>query len=357
MTSIHRERFNLCMSHKESDRIPIDIWIDSNDPGVKPVLTRFFKQDNYDNLLDYLDIDIYRFKPEVSKAADYSDPIAKFFLPPTNTRFLSLSDDSLPRSFLYAEDPSELDKYTWPKGDIFDFSNFEKILELQKKRILWAQSGTWSPLFCKLCELCGMEKVLVDMLVNPDLVHAMIKKIMVFYKDCFRRTLEASKGKLDVFCFGDDFATQEGLMFSLDLWRLYFKEPMKELIDLIKTYDVYVAFHSCGAVRDVIPDFIEMGVDILFPIQPRAKGMEAASLKKDFGEKLVFYGGIDVQHILPFGSEDDVRNEVNRVVDILSRNGGYILASGHGIMSDVPPANVFAMYDEAKKIKKRAGHP
>ena len=350
-TSKHRERFDLCMHHKESDKIPADLWIDSNDHGVKPALVQFFKQDNYENLLDYLDIDFYRFKPNVSKTADFNDPIAKFFLPPTDIRFLSLSDDSLPRPFINIDDPSKLDRYEWPSGDIFDYSNIEGILDSQKHRILWAQAGTWSPLFCKLCEFCGIEKVLIDMLVNPELIHAMIEKTLSFYKDSFRRTLEVTKGRLDVFGFGDDFATQEGLMFSKDLWYQFFKKPMKELIDLIKSYDVYVAFHSCGAVRDVIPDFIDMGVDILFPIQPKAKGMEASSLKKDFGKDIVFYGGIDVQQILPFGSEDDVRKEIDRVVKIFSKDGGYIIASGHGIMSDVPPVNVHAMYDEVKKIK------
>ena len=352
-TSIHRERFNLCMSHKASDKIPSDIWIDSNDPQVKPALTQFFNLDSYEDLLDYLDIDIYRFKPIVSKAADFNDPIAKFFLPPTDNRFLSLSGDSLPRPFVNVEDPAELDKFSWPKGDIFDYSNIGEILESQKHRVLWAQAGTWSPVFCKLCELCGMEKILMDMLVNPELIHAMVEKIFLFYKDSFGRTLEASKGRLDIFGFGDDFATQQGLMFSLDLWRLFFKEPMKKLVDIIKSYDVYVAFHSCGAIRDVIPDLIEMGVDILFPIQPRAKGMEAASLKRDFGKNLVFYGGIDVQQILPFGSETDVRREIDRVAEIFSNDGGYIIASSHGIMNDVPPANVFAMYDEVKKVSEK----
>jgi uroporphyrinogen decarboxylase len=337
------------MSHKESDKIPSDIWIDSNDPNVKPGLTRYFGQNRFEDLLDYLDIDIYRFKPNVSKSADFNESIAKFFLPAPDERFLSLSPESMSRPFADAEDPAELDKFAWPSGDIFDYSNIEAILESQKHRVLWAQAGTWSPIFCKLCELCGMEKVLIDMIVNPEFVHALIGKILAFYKDSFRRTLEASKGRLDVFGFGDDFATQQGLMFSQDLWRQFFKEPMKELVDLIKSYGVYVAFHSCGAIRDIIPDFLKIGVDILFPIQPKATGMEAATLKRDFGKDIVFYGGIDVQQILPFGSEADVRIEVSRVSKILSKDGGYIIASSHGIMKDVPPANEFAMYDEIKQ--------
>ena len=124
---------------------------------------------------------------------------------------------------------------------------------------------------------------------------------------------------------------------------------MRELCTLIKSYGVYIAFHSCGAVSEVISDFMELGIDILFPIQPKAKGMDAAALKSAFGKNLVFYGGIDVQEILPFGSVSDVRSEVRRVSDIMGREGGYILSSAHTILRDFPVENIVAMYDEGKK--------
>jgi uroporphyrinogen decarboxylase len=340
------------MNHKESDKVPADLWIDSSDPTVKVSLMNYTAKNSYEDLLDYLDIDIYRFKPAVSEKYKNAGGITRFFLPVTDVRMLSFSNDCVRRPLIDIEDPKDLDALDWPTGEIFDYSNFDAILEFQKHRVLWAQAGTWSPLFCKMCDLCGMEKVLVDLLTNPDLIEAMIQKILAFYEDSFRRTLEASRGHLDVFGFGDDFATQNGLMFNLKLWHQFLKEPMRRLVELIKSYDVYVAFHSCGAIGDIIPDFINMGVDILFPIQPRAAGMEAGRLKKDFGRDIVFYGGIDVQHILPFGAEKDVRDEVDRVSGILSKDGGYILASSHGILKDIPPANVIAMYDEINSLGK-----
>jgi len=337
------------MSHKESDKAPADLWLDSNDPGVKERLLRYFAQDSYESLLDYFDIDIYRFKPVVSAKGGKGGEITDFFLPSPNTNYLSFSDHSVRRPLIHVETPAELDAFDWPSGDIFDCSNVEAILDSQSHRVLWAQAGTWSPLFCRMCDLCGMEKVLVDMIENPALIHRMAEKIMDFYRDAFRRLLEATKGRLDVMGFGDDIATQQGLMFSKDLWLFYFKAPMKELCDLIKSYGVYVAFHSCGAVSEVIPEFIDAGADIVFPIQPKAKGMEADRLKREFGRDIVLCGGIDIQEILPFGSEQDVRNEVARVLGILAKDGGYILASGHGIMADVPSANVGAMYDERNR--------
>jgi uroporphyrinogen decarboxylase len=340
------------MNHRESDKVPADLWIDSSDPNVKVILMNYASKNSYEDLLDYLDIDIYRFKPGVSEKYKNSGGVTKFFLPVTDERMLSFSNDSVRRPLLDVEDPKYLDTFDWPTGEIFDYSNFDAILESEKHRVLWVQAGTWSPMFCKMCDLCGMEKVFVDMLSNQNFIEVLAEKILAFYEDSFRRTLEASKGRLDVFGFGDDFATQNGLMFNLKLWYRFFKEPMRRLVKLIKSYDVYVAFHSCGAISDIIPDFINMGVDILFPIQPRAAGMEANRLKKDFGRDIVFYGGIDIQRILPFGTEQDVRDEVKRVSGILSKEGGYILASSHGILKDIPPANVAAMYDERNNLGK-----
>jgi uroporphyrinogen decarboxylase len=345
------------MDHRESDKVPTDLWLDSSNPNVKITLMDYVSKYPYEDLLDYLDIDIYRFKPEVSGKYKNFGGITKFFLPVTDERMLSFSKDSVQRPLLDIEDPKDLDALDWPTGEIFDYSNFEAILESEKRRILWAQAGTWSPMFCKMCDLCGIEKVLLDLLTNPDFIDALAEKILAFYEDSFRRTLEASKGRLDVFGFGDDFATQNSLMFNIKLWHRFFKEPMRRLVKLIKSYDVYVAFHSCGAISDIIPDFINMGVDILFPIQPRAAGMEASRLKRDFGKDIVFYGGIDVQHILPFGTEQDVRDEVDRVSGILAKDGGYILASSHGILKDIPPANIIAMYDEINTLGQKTKTP
>ena len=349
--SIHRERFDLCMTHQVSDKIPCDLWIDSNDPSIQTALIKATSQRDYEGLLDFLDIDIYRFKPKAIRVATGND-IASFFLPPPDSRYLSFSSDALPRLLSNVEDPAALDQFDWPTGEIFDYSNIPAILDAQKHRVLWAQAGTWSPLFCKVCELCGMEKTLMDMVENPELIHAIMARIIVFYKDTFCRTLEAAGDKLDVFGFGDDFTTQQGPMFSKAYWDMYFKEPMRELVQLIKSYGVYVAFHSCGAIRDYIADFIDLGINIIFPIQPRAMGMEPEGLKKDFGSKTVFYGGIDVQHILPFGTEAEVRSEVDRYGQIMGKDGGYIIASSHGFLKDVPVKNILAMYDEVKQLSK-----
>jgi uroporphyrinogen decarboxylase len=108
--------------------------------------------------------------------------------------------------------------------------------------------------------------------------------------------------------------------------------------------------HSCGNVRPFIPTWIEMGLDILDPIQPRARGMEPEGLKRDFGDRLVFHGGLDIQHTLPFGTQQDVAAEVKRYMSILAPGGGYIVAPAHNVQSDVPPANLVAIRDAIQEF-------
>ncbi len=352
--SIHCERFSLAMAHKESDLVPADLWLDSGDKAVKPAVVKAFGVKDMDDLLDFFDIDIYRFKPPIADPARYEDDtLAKYFMPEMNEGFKSFSNDSAPRPFLDTEDPAELNNFVWPTAaELYDLSMLGDIVEKQKHRVLWAQAGFWSPVFCKMCDLCGIEKVLMDMIINPDFVDALIGRIKAFHLESFRNTLEATKGKLDVFSFGDDIATQRGLMFSKEHWNRFFKEPMTEFCNLAHSYGVKVAFHSCGSVADLIPEFIETGVDILFPIQPNAAGMEPERLKRDFGNDIVFYGGIDTQQLLPFGTEEEVRAEVRRVSKVLSKDGGFIMASGHGMMRDVPYQNMRAMYDERSKLTR-----
>jgi uroporphyrinogen decarboxylase len=110
-----------------------------------------------------------------------------------------------------------------------------------------------------------------------------------------------------------------------------------------------VLFHSCGAIRNIIPDLIEIGLDILYPIQTRAAGMEPGRLKTDFGDRLTFYGGVDTQWTMPYSTPDDVRREVRERIEVLGRGGGYIVSTTHVLMNDVPPENVVALYEEATR--------
>jgi uroporphyrinogen decarboxylase len=145
----------------------------------------------------------------------------------------------------------------------------------------------------------------------------------------------------------EDLGSQEGLLFSLEHIREFLLPRMKRMMDLVHEAGAFVFHHSDGAVRDIIPDMIEIGIDVLNPVQWRCRGMEREGLKRDFGDKLVFHGAVDNQYTLAFGSVEEVRQEVLDNLRIFGEGGGYILAPCHNIQAVSPPENIVAMYETA----------
>ncbi|HXV42231.1 MAG TPA: cobalamin-dependent protein, partial [Anaerolineae bacterium] len=159
-----------------------------------------------------------------------------------------------------------------------------------------------------------------------------------------RRVLELAGDRLDMVYFYDDVATQNSLMISQEMWRNYVRPCHARLIEVAKSYGLKVMYHCDGAIYPLVPELIDLGIDLLNPVQADAKGMEPPRLKAEFGDRLSFHGGIDIIKTLPGGTVEDVRREVRERVQVLGRQGGYILASSHHIQSDTPLANVLAMY-------------
>jgi uroporphyrinogen decarboxylase len=190
-----------------------------------------------------------------------------------------------------------------------------------------------------------MENVMIDMIERPEMVHYLIGKFTDFYCEDISRALEATDGGFDIYCEWSDFGTQRGLLISIPLFRQFLAPYLKRMIDLCHSAGLEFMLHSCGAIRPLIPDLIELGVDILDPIQVAAEGMDPAGLKREFGGKLAFHGGVCTQHTLPFGTPEDVRAAVLDRVATLGAGGGFVLASSHDISADTPPENIVAMYD------------
>jgi len=197
--------------------------------------------------------------------------------------------------------------------------------------------------------LRGVKQALIDLLRAPEFTHRLYEKITEFYFELNKRCFEEAGDLIDIFMMGEDLGTQGGLLVSPKTFREFIKPYLSRHIQLAKRYGVKVMLHSCGAIRELIPEFIDMRIDILNPIQIRAKGMNPAELKRRFGDKLSFHGAIDIQQTLPYGKPEDVRAEVRSRIKMLGRGGGYILCSTHNIQPDTPIENILAMYDEAKK--------
>jgi uroporphyrinogen decarboxylase len=200
--------------------------------------------------------------------------------------------------------------------------------------------------------LQGMDKFLLNMAMYPDFAEALLRKNLSLCKQLIGNFLVEIGENIDIIKIGDDLGTQNRLMISPKMYRNLLKPIHAELIQYIKKYTkAKIFFHTDGDVFDLIDDFIEIGVDVLNPIQTSAGKMaNLEELKARYGKDLVFCGAVDTQHILPQGTPEEVRQEMKRVINILGRDGGYMVASVHTIMHEVPPENILAMVDAVEEF-------
>jgi uroporphyrinogen decarboxylase len=198
----------------------------------------------------------------------------------------------------------------------------------------------------------GMEPFLLNMAMNPDFARVLLEKIAVYCKQLMGHFLDELGDNVDIIKIGDDLGIQKGLMISPQMYRDILKPVHADFIKFIKSRTrAKVLFHSCGDVAPLIGDFIEIGVDILNPIQTSTGSIsDLHSLKKRYGKNIVFCGGIDTHRILPFGNVEEVRQEVRRVMQILGPGGGCMIGAVHTVMNDVPPENVLAMVDAVEEF-------
>jgi uroporphyrinogen decarboxylase len=201
----------------------------------------------------------------------------------------------------------------------------------------------------------GWENWFLDMIERPEWAHYLSRRFTDFYLEDYTRAAEVSGGRIDLYLLISDLGTQRGPLISRALFREFVAPYLGEMIDRIHGLGARVLFHSCGCIAAFIPDLIALGVDILDPIQPAGPEMAPERLKREFGDRLCFHGGIDMQGVLPHGSPDDVRNEVRRYCGIMGEGGGYILAPAHLFQPDVPPENIVAFYEAADCFAREAG--
>jgi uroporphyrinogen decarboxylase len=191
-----------------------------------------------------------------------------------------------------------------------------------------------------------------DVASNEELFCTILDKIVELKIIYWEHILDVAKEFVDIIQEADDLGGQNRLLISPDKYRRLVKPRHQEIFDFIHSHsNAKVFFHSCGAIREIIPDLIEIGVDILNPVQVSAPGMDSAELKQEFGKDLVFWGGgIDTQSILPYGTPQQVREEVKRRLNDFMPGGGYIFAPTHNIQADVPPENIVAMWETLKEF-------
>jgi uroporphyrinogen decarboxylase len=197
--------------------------------------------------------------------------------------------------------------------------------------------------------LRGFDTRMMDMHLNPRFYHALVERITRITEEYLEEFLTPIGHSIDLICMGEDLGTQRGPFMSVTDYRTFCKPYQKRWIEAAKRCapEARLVLHSCGAIRDYIPDFIDIGVEVLNPIQPKATGMDPAGIKRDFGRDLSFIGGFDIQDLLPFGTEAQIRDGARRLIEDMADGGGFIFAPAHQILPEVPPRNIIAMYDAA----------
>ena len=245
-----------------------------------------------------------------------------------------------------AQTVADLDAYRWPSCDWFDCASLRTIAEKAHAKHA-VMCGYMAPVYLHNL-LRGMEQSMLDIAAEPEFTHELLRRVCDFEYERHRRMFEAAAGLIDVAQVTDDLASQTGPLFSLKTYREFYRPHHQRFIKLCREFGIRVFHHDDGGMRPFLPDLVEMGIEILNPVQWNCRGMELAALKRDFGKQLCFHGGVENQNILPFGTPEEVRAEVRHCIDALASDGtGYILAPCHNLQSLTPLENILALYDEA----------
>jgi uroporphyrinogen decarboxylase len=351
---IHRERVLAAIEQRPVDRIPTDMWAT---PEIADALTRHFDCATLRQVWDYMDVDGI-----VGVGPDYRGPA----LPEVGEgrtidewgmggRWQQYATGGYWEQDVYplaeAETIADVDAYRWPEPRWYDYSVIpDKARDSGGRAVMYG----YTAIFFWHNKLRGLELSLMDVLLRPEFTRHLVRRIAETFAALYESGYQAGRGLLDITQVTDDFGSQHGLLVSRGVFERFYRPYMEQAITLAKSYGLKVFHHDDGAIRDIIPDLLDMGIDVLNPIQWRCPGMEREGLVRDFGGRVCFHGGVDNQQTLAFGSADDVRAEVEYDLKTLGGSGtGYILAPCHNIQPVTPLANVLAMYETAHRLGRR----
>jgi len=373
-----KERVLASLNFKEPDRVPLDFggWVttisiktyqrllDLLNLPLKAEVFDWLRQNSapHEDVLELLCVDTRRVYP--------GSPRNWTFEPKSTDQGLYVEDEwgcgfvkndsslyyNLIKSPLKDATIEDLKSYPWP--DPKDPGYLEGVVE--RARQLYEENEyaivgefAWESWFERAWKLRGMEHFYLDMALDREFVHAVLDKTVELHLSYLENLLNACGNYIDVVIQGGDLAGQETTLMSPSDYREFIKPRQAKVIKHIKELtSAKVFWHSCGAVESIIEDFIEVGIDILNPVQVRAKGMEAERLKEKYSGRIVFWGGVDSQRVLPAGTQKDVEKEVKHIIRAMGSGGGLVICAVHNIQADVPEKNVLSLYKAVDKWGK-----
>jgi uroporphyrinogen decarboxylase len=373
MTS--RERVVAALNHREPDRVPVDIGgggstsisVEANErlkrhlgvEGSSAELSKMFRVAALDEkVMQRLGSDCRPLRVASSRrwSPPPTEPGALVDIWGVTWKQQPFGESSyyweIARNPLADAALADLDHHPWP--DPLD-PGFTAGLRAEAESLftntgyaIEASSG-FSSFWELACNLRGLEQLLMDLVVNQRFVEALMERLLEINLAVTERFLQEAGSYIQIYRTADDLATQGGLLMSLNMYRSRLKPYHRKYFDFVKSHSsAAILYHSCGNMTNLIDDLAEIGVDAINPVQVSAMP-ETAQLKAQFGSKITFWGGIDTQHVLPQGSVDEVTAEVRRRIRDLAPGGGFVLSAVHSIQPDVPPQNILAMADAARK--------
>lgn len=365
-----KERMTAVMNHRIPDRVPLDIG-GINNTGMHQIMEQEVKQylnlkDNGSeikalsqfvvipdqSIVDYFDVDTCSiYIDEARPWIDNGDSTFK--------DMWGIDYRINPDGFYYnmvrhplenAEEPADLDAYNIPEPNDYMLVGLEERLAANSDKYCILE-GLREPMFGLPSWLRRNDNFYVDLLINEALSDALHEKLLEYYKCLLDFVMQRLGDRIDLVKVADDMGAQNALILSPETYRARIKPYQKALYSYIKDkYNKKILLHSCGSIRPIIGDLIEIGVDALNPVQISADNMDPGELKNEFGADLVFWGGgIDTQHILSTGTPAAVKADVKRNMSIFKNQGGYVFAQVHNIQPGVPVENVIAMYEAYKE--------
>ncbi|MFC2078193.1 uroporphyrinogen decarboxylase family protein [Candidatus Bipolaricaulota bacterium] len=380
MTQTPRERVLAAVNHEEPDRVPIILGV-SNATGIKMRTYRALKgrigveaEDGY--LYDWPELGTAAIDEETMLRL-HSDVRGVLDLEPAATRERNrIREPHTPCIDSWGSGQTEIQPGVWfpglhPLADTTSIDDLEaypwpdmddptRVAHVREEAAKLAAEGQFAIMatpwllfpFERAFAMQGMDTFLLNMALHPEFAEALLRKNLEMCTRLMGHFLREIGENVDIIKIGDDLGTQESLLISPKMYREVLKPIHAEFVAFIKERTkAKILFHTDGDVFPLIEDFIEIGIDILNPIQTSAGKMsDLAELKTRFGREIVFCGGIDTHHILPSGTPDEVRQETRRVIEILAPGGGYLVSSVHTIMNDVPPENILAMVDAVEEL-------
>lgn len=373
-----RERVLKTLEHVEPDRVPMDLG------GTRCTTLTLGA---YEKLLEHLGLKLEpRLLGNIFQTVALDEEVARYLQvdtrmihdnPPKKSPDKWLSDDvfknewgivykrSINEKWFYydiIEHPlknatlRDLSNFDWP--DPYDPGRTEGLKE--EARRLHEETDYCiignieiQAIFATSWRLRGFEQFLIDTIANIDFAKELLARVTEIQKARYQAFLEAVGDYIDLVFIGDDLATQQAPLVSPRTYREIIKPYQADYFEFVKKKSgKKLIYHCCGNVRPLIEDFIEIGVDVLNPVQVSAKDMDPVELKEQFGDRITFWGGIDTQHVLSRGTPDDVRQETKKRINQLGKGGGYVLAAVHNIQFEVPPENILALFETGLKEGK-----